>query len=192
MPPPEASQHPDLSPKIIQNYWNRYAERWVQIKYFLVERKLERGLQAFHYAGSGSSVTMAAKDEEKYWSDPWLPDWLIYAFQRLFADASRVFDELFYKSTEKPEKRTRKDMVYGKPKSATLSRHNFLHYNYVFQQLHLIVGFYMNPIQPFAYYDLYKAGEYFPLHHSIEGLNERWKEICTRLNWPFFHFIKSS
>ena len=93
------------------------AERWVQIYYYLVERRYYRG---------GEQISLKEEEdkcfdpvlyddgerdnEEDHWDYAWLPDDLIAWLNILFLQVSNEFDRLFYVAGKC---NTRKNNIYG-------------------------------------------------------------------------------
>lgn len=92
-----------------------YAERWLQIRYFILtgRRANEPGATSMHDI---PLLTVRQADQ------------LGFYFQRV----SQAFDEIFYRSSKN---KTVKDNVWGKPnEEQQFARHNMMQYNYVFHQ----------------------------------------------------------
>lgn len=114
-----------------------YAERWVQIRYYLLERKYWVGGYDLEDMEQYEDFDPVEKDDgergfrDDYWPHEWLPDELIQRITLLFAEVSEAFDRMFYIAgscrTAKNDLfgYTTEEVMQGKaPKNA---RHNILH-----------------------------------------------------------------
>jgi hypothetical protein len=108
------------------------------------------------------------------WPYSFLPPDVLEAFRKNFAVISRAFDELFFK---KGSRWTVKCVEYDNFATPE-SRHNLLHYNYLFRQLHLLYGG-----EECA--RAYHAEFFFPIYRTeevLKKLNASWQRICEHLN----------
>lgn len=116
------------------------------------------GSESPKYPADEDSSERTTYIPEQYWIDAW---WVLRVFvsrsqyfasylthdrldngflrklQDLFYDATQAFDDYYYTSGKK---KTLKDTMWVNPKDKDNKRHNMLHYNFLFQQLHLLAG----------------------------------------------------
>lgn len=152
----------------------QYAERWLQIRYFILT-----GLT--HY------------DPNVPYDIPQISSQQAHKMCMLFVAVERVFDSELYLSSAKPNRRTIKDNKFGKlPSDYTkrngkpgyyLKRHNIMQYNYIIHQLVLIL--FGEQI-----YRQLRTDFCFPLHKSdgaLDRLNSMMRLICLQLSIPEEH-----
>lgn len=131
-------------------YAMKYAERWIDVRMKIIER---RGIDEYKIV----YPTPAQIEEMK----------------RRFAEASHIFDLLFYKQGNR---RTAKDNVHNS--EDFLARHNFVNYNYCIHQLLWSIGM----------HGACEAHFYFPLLRTdkvLKHLETRWARICEKLDWDY-------
>lgn len=147
----------------------KYAERWLQIRYFIVTGCREH-------------------DARVEYDVPQLPEPLVLAMHRLFCLIESQFDRILYLSSSNG-RRTVKDNQYGKqPESNALARHNLMQYNYVFHQLTLLCAGERE-------YRRLRTEFCFPLHKSnaaLKKLNAMMTLICEALGYESYALPLSS
>lgn len=159
--------------------YKKYCERWTQIKFRLCcedisEREVWEDEALLHIKPANRRDT----DFPQFWPHKFLDDDAIFAFRFYFALVSQAFDERYFKAGKR---HTVKCLQYNNPHISD-SRHNLLHYNFLFRQFHLLYGG-----QEFA--DEYESAFFFPLLRTdsvLKTLNRMWKEICVQWGWPFY------
>lgn len=147
----------------------KYAERWLQVRYFILLGELEYKEQ-LEQLYDIPNLTLAQQVQ----------------MSELFKEIEQVFDDALYVSSTK--RQTKKDNQYGKRKADfmrrdgrpgyKLARHNLMQYNYVIHEITLIL------FGPEEYYRL-RTDFCFPLHKSSSALiklNNMMQLICARLS----------
>jgi hypothetical protein len=173
--------------------WKKFCERWVQILY-----RATCGDPDEILAASDSEVCdlpimingrlkrrrgedRRACQQPALWKHSFMTKDMIYDFRGNFACISRAFDALFFKPGAR---RTSKCVIWDNTGKKN-ARHNLLHYNYLFRQLHLLFGG-NECVQK------YEALYFFPLLRTSEvvrKLNCLWFDICKHLHIDQ-HFIE--
>jgi len=118
----------DLSPQLLQAVARAfkpikldiYAERWIQLRYYLLTGRRER-------------VSLADGGEDERWDLRWYDDSEWPKLRRRFRELAQCFDELFYRPSTRF---TTKDYRVATSKH-TDARHNILQLNYMIQRITL-------------------------------------------------------
>jgi uncharacterized Zn finger protein (UPF0148 family) len=122
-----------------------YAERWLQIRYYLITGRTER---------------LAEEPHGSRWDIKWMSDREVMAARRLFKKLSQSFDELYYKPSAR---HTTKDN-YTSASAHAYARHNML-------QLDFVIRYITLALFGEARYEELRTEFCFPLNRSEKAMS---------------------
>lgn len=150
----------------------KHCERWVQILY--------RATCGDPDIDEDTGKPLLESYAPNAWHHSWLPDHVERQFRLMFDVVNAAFDRLLFVKGKRDTLKTRN----CRPEKTKLSRHNMIHFNFLFRQFHKLVG------QTFNYdaETAFEAKFFFPLLRTaavMKETNKRWKLICDNIDWPF-------